>query len=57
MLIFCYILQTDIDKRAIKYAKDNVLRNNLDDRITVYQNKTNKKILMSENMIKDTTLK
>ncbi|RIA92013.1 hypothetical protein C1645_821261 [Glomus cerebriforme] len=50
-------LATDIDTKAIKYAKDNVLRNNLDDRITVHLNKTEKKILMFENMLKDTTLK
>ncbi|CAI2173816.1 17699_t:CDS:10 [Funneliformis geosporum] len=48
---------TDIDKKAVTYAKENVLRNNLDERITVHQNKTDKKILMSESMIRDSTLK
>ncbi|CAB5210346.1 unnamed protein product [Rhizophagus irregularis] len=50
-------LATDIDKKAVKYAKDNVHRNNLDDKITVRRNKTDKKILLNENMIKDTTIK
>ncbi|CAJ0862686.1 3824_t:CDS:10 [Entrophospora sp. SA101] len=39
-------IATDIDERAIKYAEDNVKRNNLLDRITIVHNKTdNKKIL------------
>ncbi|GBB93819.1 hypothetical protein RclHR1_22370002 [Rhizophagus clarus] len=50
-------LATDIDEKAVKYAKDNVQRNSLDDRITVHYNKMGKKILLDENMIKDTTLK
>lgn len=49
--------ELDIDKKAVKYAKDNVHRNNLDDKITVRRNKTDKKILLNENMIKDTTIK
>jgi 23S rRNA A1618 N6-methylase RlmF len=53
--ILLYINELDIDEKAVKYAKDNVQRNNLDDRITVYHNNTDKKIRLNESMIKDTS--
>lgn len=39
-------LGTDIDERSIKYAKENVDRNNLQDRITVQHNPDPNKIFI-----------
>ncbi|KAF0386743.1 S-adenosyl-L-methionine dependent methyltransferase [Gigaspora margarita] len=50
-------LATDIDERSIEYAETNVLRNNLDHRITVIHNKTDKKIMLSDEVLSNNSIK
>ncbi|CAG8509194.1 1874_t:CDS:10 [Acaulospora morrowiae] len=50
-------LATDIDKKTVEYAESNVQRNNLDGRITVVHNQTDKKILLSEEVISNNNIK
>ncbi|CAG8452394.1 2890_t:CDS:10 [Diversispora eburnea] len=45
------MLATEIDEKSVEYAENNVLRNNLENKISVVLNKTDKKILLSEEVM------
>ncbi|RHZ86445.1 hypothetical protein Glove_51g70 [Diversispora epigaea] len=45
------MLATEIDEKSVEYAENNVLRNNLESKISVVLNKTDKKILLSEEVM------
>lgn len=41
----------DIDEKTVEYAENNVIRNNLESKISVVLNKTDKKILLSDEIM------